>query len=380
MENKIEVQGHCEERFDPVKEVFADNFKSDLDVGASLAATIDGKLVMDLWAGYSDESQTRLWGKDTIVNVYSTTKVMTALCVLMLVDRGDIDLDAPVANYWSEFAQAGKEKLPVRYLLSHTAGLPGFDKPIQTETLYDWDKCASLLAAQKPWWEPGTQSGYHSITFGYLLGELVRRVTGKSLGTFFREEVAEPLKADFHIGFSEEHDSRVGVLIPPPPLVESLGNTDPNSIPTRVFSNPVLTGRETLTREWRAAEIPASNGHGNARSIVRVASALACGGELDGVKLLSLKTIEKAIEEESYGTDLALRIPIRFGLGFGLVSKENPISPNPRAFYWGGWGGSHVTMDLDAKLSWAFAMNKMIMSLTGDPRTLKIREAMLKTY
>ena len=381
MGNKIEINGYCEERFEPVKEVFADNFKSDLDVGASLAATIDGKIVMDIWAGYSDEAQTRLWEQNTIVNVYSTTKVMTALCVLMLVDRGRIDLDAPVAKYWPEFAQAGKEKLPVRYLLSHTAGLPGFDQPIQAETLYDWDRCASLLAAQKPWWEPGTKSGYHSITFGYLLGELVRRVTGKSLGTFFRGEVAIPLKADFHIGFSEEHDSRVGELIPPIlPTPASPVNIDPNSIPVRVFSNPVLTARETLTREWRAAEIPASNGHGNARSIVRVASALACGGELDGVKLLSLKTIEKAIEEQSYSTDLALSLPIRFGLGFGLVSKENPISPNPRAFYWGGWGGSHVTMDLDAKLSWAFAMNKMIMSLTGDPRTLKIREAMLKTY
>ena len=381
MGNKIEINGYCEERFEPVKEVFADNFKSDLDVGASLAATIDGKIVMDIWAGYSDEAQTRLWEQNTIVNVYSTTKVMTALCVLMLVDRGRIDLDAPVAKYWPEFAQAGKEKLPVRYLLSHTAGLPGFDQPIQAETLYDWDCCASLLAAQKPWWEPGTKSGYHSITFGYLLGELVRRVTGKSLGTFFQEEVAIPLKADFHIGFSEKHDSRVGELIPPIlPTPASPVNIDPNSIPVRVFSNPVLTARETLTREWRAAEIPASNGHGNARSIVRVASALACGGELDGVKLLSLKTIEKAIEEQFYSTDLALSLPIRFGLGFGLVSKENPISPNPRAFYWGGWGGSHVTMDLDAKLSWAFAMNKMIMSLTGDPRTLKIREAMLQTY
>ncbi len=380
MVNKIEIHGYCEERFESVKEVFADNFKSDLDVGASLAITINGKFVMDIWAGYCDEAQTRLWEKDTIVNVYSTTKVMTALCVLMLVDRGLIDLDAPVATYWPEFAQAGKEKTPVRYLLSHTAGLPGWDQSIQAETLYDWNRCVSLLAAQKPWWIPGTKSGYHSITFGYLLGELVRRVTGKSLGTFFREEIAIPLKADFHIGFSEEFDTRVGELLPPPPIGESLGTADPNSIPTRVFSNPVLTGRETLTREWRAAEIPASNGHGNARSIVRVASALACGGELDGVKLLSLETIEKAIEEQSYSPDLALSVPIRFGLGFGLVSKDNPISPNPRAFYWGGWGGSHVTMDLDAKLSWAFAMNKMIMSLTGDPRRMKIREVILKTY
>ena len=304
---------------------------------------------------------------------------MTALCVLMLVDRGLLDLDAPVAQYWPEFAQAGKEKLPVRYLLSHTAGLPGFDKRIQPETLYDWDAIVNILAAQKSWWKPGTKSGYHSITFGYLLGELVRRITGKTLGIFFKEEVANPLKADFHIGLSAEHDSRVGELIPPSPAdPQNVGNIDPNSIPIKVLLNPILTARETLTREWRAAEIPASNGHGNARSVARVGTALACGGKIDGVRLLSLKTIEKAIEEQSYGDDLVLNKPIRFGLGFGLVSKDMPISPNPRAFYWGGWGGSHVTMDLDAKLSWAYVMNRMVMSLTGDPRTMSIREAIYK--
>jgi len=379
MAKKIEINGFCDDQFEHVKEVFAANFKPDLDVGASLALTINGKYVIDIWAGYADEAQTKPWEKDTIVNVYSTTKVMTALCVLMLVDRGLLDLDTPVAQYWPEFAQADKEKLPVRYLLSHTAGLPGFDKRIQAETLYDWDTIINMLAAQKPWWDPGTKSGYHSITFGYLLGELVRRITGKTLGTFFKEEIAEPLKVDFHIGLSEEHDFRVGELIPPPPAdPKNFGNVDPNSIPIKVLLNPILTARETLTREWRAAEIPASNGYGNARSVARVGAALACGGEIDGVRLLSLKTIEKAIEEQSYGTDLVLAVPIRFGLGFGLVSKDMPISPNPRAFYWGGWGGSHVTMDLDAKLSWAYVMNRMMMSLTGDPRTMNIREAIYK--
>jgi CubicO group peptidase (beta-lactamase class C family) len=375
----LEIHGFCEEQFEPVKTVFAENFKNDLEVGASLAITIKGKYVMDIWAGYSNEAKTFPWQKDTIVNVYSTTKVMTALCVLMLVDRNLIDLDAPVAKYWPEFKQAGKDELPVRYLLSHTAGIPGFDTKIEAETLYDWECCTNLLAAQKPWWKPGTKSGYHSITFGYLLGELVRRITGKTLGTFFRDEVATPLNADFHIGLPAEHDDRVGQLIPPiPPALQEGVTIDPNSIPVRVFSNPIITARETLTREWRNAEIPASNGHGNARSIARVGAALACGGELDGVKLLSLSTIEKAIEEQSYDIDLALNVPIRFGVGFGLVSKEMPISANPRSFYWGGWGGSHLTMDLDAKMSWAYAMNRMIQSLTGDPRTMKLREAIKK--
>jgi CubicO group peptidase (beta-lactamase class C family) len=380
MTKDIEVHGTWEEGLEPVKDAFLKNFEDGLEVGASLAITIEGKYVMDIWAGYADEAKTRPWQHDTIVNVYSTTKVMTALCVLMLVDRNLLDIDAPVAKYWPEFGQEGKENLPVRYLLSHTAGLPGFDKQLRPEMLYDWDQICSLLASQKPWWEPGTKCGYHSITFGYLLGELVRRITGRSVGTFFREEVADLLKADFHIGLSEENDYRVGELIPPAPIdSNNIGEVGPNSISLKVLLNPVLTARETLTREWRSAEIPASNGHGNARSVARIGAALACGGELDGVKLLSLNTIEKAIQEQSYGTDLVLNGPIRFGLGYGLVSKDMPISPNPRAFYWGGWGGSHLTMDLDAKLSWAYVMNNMIMTLIGDPRTTKLREAIINT-
>ncbi|MFX1344792.1 MAG: serine hydrolase domain-containing protein [Promethearchaeota archaeon] len=382
MRNKIEIHGYCEEQFEPVKEAFAKNFEEDLDLGASLAATIDGKFVIDIWAGYADAAQTRPWEQDTIVNVYSTTKVMTTLCVLMLVDKGLIDLDAPVAKYWPEFAQEGKEKLPVRFILSHTSGLPGFDQIVQPKTLCDWDRIINILAAQKSWWEPGTKSGYHAATFGFLLGEVVRRVTGKSIGTFFRDEVAIPLKADFYIGLPKEHDSRVAELIPPTPIDPSLmGEIDPQSISVRVFGNPALDDKlvaESLTREWRAAEIPASNGHGNARSIARIASVLACGGEIDGLRLLSSQMIEKAIEEQSYDTDLVYTFPVRYGLGFGLVSKDRPISPNPRAFYWGGWGGSHVTMDLDAKLSWAFAMNKLMVTLLGDPRTERIREALYK--
>lgn len=377
MTNKIEIHGYCDEQFTPVKEAFRKNFESGLDVGASFAATIDGEFVVDIWAGFANAAQTRPWEQDTLVNVYSTTKVMTTLCVLMLVDRGLLDLDAPVAKYWPEFAQRGKEKLPVRYLLSHTAGLPGFDKLIRAKALYNWDQIVNLLAAQKPWWEPGTKSGYHSITFGYLLGELVRRVTKKSLGTFFRDEVAIPLKADFHIGLAEEHDSRVGELIPPSMLdLNKIGNIDPESIAIKVLTNPLLSVKDSKTRAWRAAEIPASNGHGNARSVARVTAALACGGKLDNIRLLSLHTIEKAIEEQSYGTDIVLNTPIRFGLGFGLTSKKVPIGPNPHTFYWGGWGGSRTVMDLDAKLSFAYVMNNMIFSLTGDPRIIELTKAL----
>jgi CubicO group peptidase (beta-lactamase class C family) len=323
-----------------------------------------------MWAGYSDAACTKPWEKDTIVNVYSTTKVMAAISTLMLVDRGQLDLDTPVAKYWPEFAQAGKEKIPVRYLLSHTAGLSGFDKIVQPKNLYDWDYICGLLASQKPWWEPGTECGYHAITFGYLLGELVRRITGKTLGTFFKEEVAEPLNADFHIGLPEEHDSRVGELIPPPEMdLSELGEIDPNSVAVKTFMCAPITPAETKTRAWRGAEIPAANGQGNARSVARITAAIACGGELDGVRILSLDTIEKALEEQLYGKDLVLQVPIRYGLGLGLQSKEMPLGPNERVLYWGGWGGSVSIMDLDARVSIAYVMNKMVSTLTGDPRS-----------
>jgi len=381
MKNSVKINGFCDEQFERVKNAFVRNFKSDLEVGASFAATINGKFVIDMWAGHADAAKTSPWEQDTIVNVYSTTKVMTVLCTLMLVDRGLLDLDAPVAKYWPEFAQAGKEKLPVRYLFSHTAGLPGFDEKIPVEALYDWDRIINLLAAQKPWWKPGTKSGYHAITHGYLLGELIRRITGKTVGTFFREEVANPLNADFHIGLPEELDSHVGELIPPEmPDLEKVAeqfNFDV-TMAIKTLSNPPLTAELSRTRAWRGAEIPAANGHGNARSVARIISALACGGEVDNVRLLSLETIEKSIEEQSYGPDLVLILPIRFGLGWGLTSKEMPIGPNPRTFYWGGWGGSLAVVDLDAKLSISYVMNKMNSNLTGDIRTVRLVRALYK--
>ncbi len=378
MADKVIVNGFCDDRFKEVKEVFAKNFEDGLDVGASFAATIDGKYVIDIWAGYADAAKTRPWERDTIINVYSTTKVMTVLCTLMCVDRGLLDLDAPVAKYWPEFAQAGKEKILVRHILSHTSGLSGFGKIVRPKTLYNWDRIIKILAEQEPWWEPGTQSGYHSITHGYLLGELVRRVTGKTVGTFFREEVAIPLNADFHIGLAEEHDHRVAELLPPD-IAEMGVLKDLGPIAAKSLTNPIVDPKNVRDRAWLGAEIPAANGQGNARSVARVASVLACGGQVDDIRLLSLKTIEKSIEEQIYGTDLVLNNTIRYGLGWGLTSKEMPISPNPRTFYWGGFGGSVVVMDLDAKLSFAFVMNNMVLSITGDPRTTNLGEALYKS-
>jgi len=365
-----EICGTCDPRFAAVKRAFARNFEEGLEVGACFAATLDGEFVVDLWAGHADQALRRPWEQDTIVNVYSTTKPMTALCALMLVDRGQLDLDAPVARYWPEFAEAGKNALPVRHLLSHTSGLAGFAEPIPVEALYDWDRIVQLLASQEPMWEPGARSGYHTLSFGHLIGEVVRRLTGRSLGTFFREEVAEPLGADFHIGLAEEHEPRVGEMIPAP-TADLAAEIPPGSVAARVLGNPLMVGSIANQRAWRAAEIPAANGQGNARSVARVAAAMACEGKLDGVHLLGPATIDKIVEQQCYGTDLVLGIPIRWGLGFGLTSKEIPVGPNPRAFFWGGWGGSLVVIDPDARLSFAYVMNKMGSGTMGDARALR---------
>lgn len=362
------IHGTCDARFAGVREAFQANFEQGLDVGASFAATLDGKLVIDLWGGHVDEAKSRPWASDTIACVYSTTKTMTALCALILADRGEIDFHAPVAKYWPEFGQAGKEKVEVRHLMSHSAGLSGWETPITVDDLYDWEKMTSLLAAQAPWWEPGTASGYHSLTQGYLVGEVVRRVTGKSLGTFFRESVAEPLGADFHIGLDPKHDGRVAEMIPPEALADVFAAAG-DTIPGRTFTNPLMDARSSATSGWRRAEIPAANGHGNARSVAWIQAMLACGGEVGGRRFLSEKGCDAVFEEQTNGIDLALGIPARFGMGFGLNSADTPLGPNLRTCFWGGWGGSLILIDYDARATISYVMNKMNSTTVGDVRS-----------
>ena len=366
------IHGTCDPRFAGVRDAFAANFEAGREVGASFAVTVDGKPVVDLWAGHTDAARTRTWERDTLVNVFSTTKAMVALSVAVLVERGLLDVDAPVARYWPEFAQADKGAMPVRQLLSHTAGLAALRPPLPSEALYDWPRMIVALAAETPWWEPGTVSGYHALTFGYLVGEVVRRITGKTLGTFFRDEVAGPLSADFHIGLAAADDARVAEMIPPTAdeiaAAGSAGSADPESLLGKVMSNPRVVPELANTRAWRAAEIPAANGHGNARSVARALAALACGGTLDGVRLVGDATLDRAITEQCYATDLVLRFPIRWGLGFMLAGPELPVGPNPRTFGHGGWGGSLGFADRDARVSWAYVMNKMSPGTTGDSR------------
>jgi CubicO group peptidase (beta-lactamase class C family) len=364
-----EVQGKCDDRFSAVQRAFEDNFDRGLDVGASVAVAVDGEMVVDLWGGYADEARTTPWERDTITNVWSSTKTVTALCALILHDRGELDVDAPVARYWPEFAANGKDGVLVRHLMSHTAGLSGWEEPVTFEDICDWEKATSLLAAQAPWWEPGSGSGYHALTQGYLVGEVVRRVTGESLGTFLAKEVAGPVGADFHVGLGPEHFGRVANVIPPPPFPEP---ENPSEILLKTFSNPVLDATWAWRPEWRQAESPAANGHGNARSLAQIHAVLACGGEANGVRFLSPATCDVIFREQARGIDLVLGIPLRHGIGFGLVGEEAPLSPNARTCYWGGWGGSVVVIDLDARMVVTYMMNRMGEGTVGDERGLNL--------
>ena len=368
------VDGFTHDKFAAVRPVFEANFDSGADVGAAFAATLEGEMVVDLWGGYADEAMTRPWERDTIVNVYSTTKTMTALCALMLADRGELDFDAPVARYWPEFAANGKANVKVSHLMSHAAGLSGWKEPITEEVLYDWDKATSLLAAQAPMWEPGTQSGYHAITQGFLVGEVVRRITGKSLGTFFRQEIAEPLGADFHIGLPASEDSRVADLIPPPEGT-GLSDGEQTELQANMSRNPHIQVSATKTRAWRGAEIPAGGGTGNARSVALIQTILANGGVAKGKRFMSEAGCRKALELQIEGPDLILGVPARYGMGFGLAGGMVPL-PNPNSMYWGGYGGSIIIIDMDARTTFSYVMNKMAGTTSGDARGFSLVMAM----
>ncbi|MGW4522842.1 serine hydrolase domain-containing protein [Amycolatopsis sp. NPDC004378] len=341
------LSGTCDDRFGKVADVLAASLDA-VDVGASVAVFQDGEPVVDLWGGHRDAARTVPWDRDTITNVWSTTKTMTALCALVLADRGDLDLDAPVSRYWPEFAAAGKDGVLVRHLLGHTAGLPDFAGPIAVEDLFDWPAVTARLAAQAPSWEPGTAGGYHSITFGFLVGEVVRRVTGRSLGTFFAEEIAGPAGADFHIGLAAEHDHRVAQLIPAPE-----GDRPPGFL---------IGVADSHTEAWRRAELPAINGFGHARSVAAVQSALACGGTAGGVRLLSEAGCERVFEVQSDGVDRVLGMPMRWGPGYRLEG---------RTFSWGGWGGSVVFVDVEHRLAVAYVMNQVLWA-DGYARGLEV--------
>jgi CubicO group peptidase (beta-lactamase class C family) len=381
-----EPQGRCHPKFARVRDAFAKEFADGNEVGASLCVTLEGETVVDLWGGHRDAERTLPWERDTLANVYSTTKGVTAIAAHRLVDEGALELDAPVARYWPEFAQSGKERLPVRWLLSHQAGLCAVGEKIAAETIYDWDAMTRLLAAQKPWWEPGRAHGYHALTFGWLVGELVRRVRGKGIGDVVREEIARPLGAEFEIGLPERLDARVAPLLQgpvhaPPPGQAGLDlltqiTQNPDGMLARTFGNPPLLAVSPNTRAWRAAELAAANGHSNGHSLARIYAALANGGAVDGVRVLSREGVERARSEQAHGPDQVLPVVTRYGLGFFLPTEAEPLGPNPRVFGHGGAGGSYSMADPENRLSFGYVMNLMHTGLwLVDPRPRRLLAA-----
>jgi len=363
------VHGHCDERFAAVRSALADNIASGEEVGACIAIDIDGELVVDIWGGYTDAARTSAWAEDTIVNVWSSTKTVTSLAALMLVDRGLVELAAPVAEYWPEFAANGKQDIEFRHVLAHTSGVSGWELPFTTEDMYDWDKSTAALAAQAPWWQPGTASGYHAHNQGHLIGEVMRRVTGRSLKDFVRDEIAAPLGADFQIGAGHEDYGRIAEIIPPPPLELPLDQLPEDSPMRKTFSGPPPNADAANTPAWREADLGALNGHGNARSLAAIQSAISLGGTTRGVQLLKPETVELIWVEQANGVDLVLPAPMRWGIGYGLAPNlALPYVPDEKICFWGGWGGSMVAMCPDRRTTITYVMNKMGPGILGSDR------------
>lgn len=381
--NELQVHGHCDTRFTAVRTAFEENFRERGELGAAVTVIVGGETVVDLWGGWADAAHSRPWERDTLVNVWSTTKGPVALCAHILADRGLLDLDAPVAVYWPEFAAAGKEKVLVRHLLSHRAGLAGLREPHTLEQLYDWELTTQRLAASEPWWEPGTRSGYHALTYGHLVGEVVRRVSGLRPGAFLAREVTGPLGIDFHIGLPEQDSGRAAEPVQPAVTASSeqaavFAQLAPAAV--AALTNPAVSAAVAGTPGWRAAEIPAANGHGTARAVAGLYGVFAGRGSYGGHRLLSPEAAERVREGQGSCRDLVLGAGFEHeteaGLGLWLSGPDGSYGPNPRAFGHDGFGGSCGLADPEAGVSLGYVMNRMGPRIANDPRKLALVDAL----
>ncbi|WP_069173331.1 serine hydrolase domain-containing protein [Streptomyces griseus] len=376
-----QIHGFCDDRFAAVRDAFAANFAERDELGAAVTVLLDGSPVVDLWGGWADSARTRPWERDTVVNVWSTTKGPTALCAHILADRGLLDLDAPVSAYWPEFAAAGKESVRVRHLLSHRSGVAGLRRAHTLAELYDWELTTARLAATEPWWEPGTRSGYHAISFGFLIGEVVRRITGLLPGEFLRQEITGPLGIDFTVGLPEEHAGRVAELVRPGTVARTQATIFARMEPVAIASllNPATGTAAASTPAWRAAEIPAANGHGTARAVAALYGIVAGRGSLDGRRVLSEEAAERVREGQGSCRDLVLGTGFthdtELGLGLWLSGPHASYGPNPRAVGHDGAGGSCGLADPEAGLALGYVMNRMGPHIADDPRKMALVEA-----
>ncbi|MEU9853544.1 serine hydrolase domain-containing protein [Streptomyces sp. NPDC047974] len=385
------IHGEVRSGFEPVREAFAANFAQRGDIGAAVCVYRHGRPVVDLWGGVADPETDRPWTRDTLQLVYSATKGATATAVHMLVERGLLDLDAPVASYWPEFAANGKAGIPVRWLLSHQAGLASIDEPLPVADALAWDPMTVALAAQRPQWIPGAAHGYHGRTWGWLVGEVIRRVSGRTPGRFFADEIAAPLGLDFHIGLPASERARVSRMayrgpsadltaVPAEAVPEELREQvaawrDPDSLGNRAFAVTDPAAIDFDSPEVQAAELPSSNGIGTAHSLARMYAATI--GEVDGVRLLTPTTLAAATQEQANGKDRVMLRPSRFGAGYMLPTHGNPMT-GPNAFGHSGRGGSLAFADPDHGLAFGYVMNHIVGG-SDDERAAALVEAVRKS-
>lgn len=348
----IAIDGICQPRFDPVRTAFARCFEELGEVGAGACVYVDGEAVVDVWAGHADPTTGRAWQRDTIVHVYSVTKAFAATCLLRLIDQGKVELNAPVATYWPEFAQAGKQQLPVRWLLTHQAGLLGVRAHLPAEAIFEWQTITDALAAESPWWKPGTEVGEHAYFFGHLVGEIVRRVDGRSLGTYLRDEVTGPWELDFHVGLTPDEEARCAHVVGMDQAWRVSLTENPTETYEQAMGNPPGLRESDVINgpAWRQAEIPAVNGHGTAHSIARFYSGLAAGGAIGNVRLLSTDMVRDATSIHASGHDVLLQSHTDWGLGFQIESD---------GFGFGGLGGALGWGNIDHRFGFGYVTNHM---------------------
>jgi CubicO group peptidase (beta-lactamase class C family) len=357
------IDGLCDPKFDRVREEFRTNLVARGDVGAAACISISGRVVVDLWGGWSDAARTRPWQRDTLVNFFSVGKALASICALRLVEQGLVDLDTSVACYWPEFAQAEKREISLRHILSHQAGLPAVREPLPDGAMLDWPVMIRALERESPWWNPGTAHGYHVNTFGFLVGEVVRRVSKRSLGSVLRTEIAGPLGADVFIGLPASEHHRVAEFLWPSvtPNADVATLSDDELMRWNTYWNPPgLSGAGWVnTAAWRSAELPSTNGHGTARGVARVYAALARWGEIDNLRIIAEPILRLGVAEHSHGPDRIMQRPSRFGLGFQLTQPERLLGPNIGAFGHFGAGGALGFCDPDADLAFGYVMNDL---------------------
>jgi len=386
------IQGFCHPQFSAVRKAFQDNFIRNGEVGASVSLCLHGEPVVNLWAGHTSWTKLRRWQEDTLVNIFSGTKGITAICALMLVDRGLLDLDAPVAHYWPEFGVKGKENIPVKWVLNHKSAVTGVRKRLLGHSLYDWKTMSSALASQEPWWEPGVRHGYHALSYGWILGEVIKRVSGKTVGQFVADEISKPLGLDLHIGLHKAEHKRIAPMILPVGIPEAADTwnllktcvTDPLGPTMSAMTNPTTIATGVNSSRWRSGELPAANAHCTALSLAKLYGVLACGGTsaenagpTPSVTLVSPETLEYAYKESSHGHDYILKMDTRFSMGFMLNQKAlaGRFGPGLRSFGHNGAGGSFAFADPDTGLSYGYVMNKMGSYLLMDPRSQALIDA-----